>query len=193
MRHYKNIVITIIAAASIIVAGYFLVTANHVPPTNVTITNPVTSPVAATSTHTAQKNNSAGLKTYRNTEYGFEFEYPSNFLVKENPYGSPSSKFNLVVDALDNKGKHYDVFVINIATPEFADGSFLGVGGTVSSSTIGSVPGVRYHYKFEGLPETSIVLPLGKYKIILGIDSVAEFYGYENSFNQILSTFKFLK
>jgi hypothetical protein len=127
-------------------------------------------------------------KTYKNTEFGFEFEYPKDWVVKENTFGSYYSKFNLEV--LIKKGEYLDlVFDVNIVLPEFPDRSFKNIEKITSEVIVNGVPGIKYQYEFEEQQETAIILPLGEYKMILGTDSKQDV----DSFNQILASFKFLK
>lgn len=130
-------------------------------------------------------------KTYRNEQFGFEFQYPQDLIIRENSFVSYYSKFNLEV--VVKKGEYRDpAFLVNIVLPEFADHTFLGVGATTSTVTIDGVSGIKYEYEFEGLPEIAIVLPLGQYKVILGMEGATKPYEYEDTFNQILASFKFL-
>ncbi|MBI5401684.1 hypothetical protein HZB05_02550 [Candidatus Wolfebacteria bacterium] len=48
--------------------------------------------------------------------------------------------------------------------------------------------GSKYEYEYEGLPKIAIILPFGQYKMILGA-----YKDYEDVFNQVISSFKFLK
>jgi hypothetical protein len=161
--------------------------ASLIPASTTTVTGPVTStlPVRASST--------TGLKVYTNIEYGFGFQYPGNLIIRENTFGSPYSKFNLQVEYWNAEGKYLSVFDVNAVLPEFADRAFFGVGATTSTVIVDGVPGVKYEYEFESLPEAAVVLPLEQYKVILGIGGSSKFYGHEGTFDQILASFKFLK
>ncbi len=130
----------------------------------------------------------SALKTYHNEQWGFEFQYPEDWIVKENTFGSYYSKFNLVVNPELVRSSNF-TFSINIVLPEFPERSFRNIEKTTSEITVAGVRGIKYEYEFEGLPETAIILPLGEYKIILGTDSEQ----YLDEFNQILTSFKFIK
>lgn len=155
------------------------------PSPSIAPTAPSTSSVPATST--------IETKTYRNTEYGFEFQYPSDLVVRENTFRSYYSKFNLQVEYWDKEGKYLSVFDVNIVLLEFADRTFLGSGATTSTVIVNGISGIKYEYEFESLPEVAVVLPFGQYKVILGIGGSSKFYGHESTFNQVLASFKFLK
>lgn len=181
------IVLTSLATLGILVAVAVIVrksiqqppAQNPLPPTIVTVPTP---------TSTTQASGTAGMKTYTNTEYGFEFRYPDDWVVKENTFVSYYSKFNLEV--VVKKEKYLDlVFDVNIVMPEFPERSFKNIEKTTSEVIVDGVLGIKYQYEFESQQETAIVLPIGDYKVILGTDSKQDV----DSFNQILASFKFLK
>lgn len=131
----------------------------------------------------------SGFNLYRNEEWGFEFEYPEDWKIMENPYGSPFSRFNLIV--VPTEGKYLpDPVLVNIVTPDFADRAAVSrknLGAIESYVIIGSTGGIKYQYT-EQLPTISIDIPFGEYRIILGAKKQ-----YEDVFNQILSSFKFIE
>ncbi|OGM96571.1 hypothetical protein A2333_02540 [Candidatus Wolfebacteria bacterium RIFOXYB2_FULL_49_7] len=131
--------------------------------------------------------NEIKTKTYRNAEWGFEFQYPENWVVKEKTFGSYYSKFNLEI-VPPGKIELFDPIVVNIVSPEFTNHTFLGLNTTNTVSEVDGVSGIKYEYEFEGLPEVDIVLPLKENKMIIGTKKKFEYV-----FNQIVSTFKFLK
>lgn len=145
-------------------------------------------PVAISSLALLAPTSSApGVQTYRNTEYGFEFQYPQGWAVEENAFGSYYSKFNVVV--VPAKERHpLAPVLVNIVLPEFAYRTFQGIE-KVSEVTVAGLPGIKYEYEFEEEPETAIVLPFGEYKMILGTTT----NNYEDVFEQVFATFKFLK
>lgn len=152
----------------------------------------ITTPTASSSTPPIRVADNAA-KTYRNEDWGFEFQYPESLVIKENVFTSYYSKFNFQVEYWNKEGKYLSVFDANVVLPEFANQTFLGVNATTSIVIVNGVKGIKYEYEFEGLPEVAIVLPMGQYKIILGIGGSAKFYNHQNDFDKILNSFKFLK
>jgi len=129
------------------------------------------------------------MKTYKNTEFGFEFQYPKGWTFHENTFGSPFSKFNLVGASPEENGLPDPIdspLLINIVTPDFANKAFYDLKG--SNITIAGISGKKYEYEYEGVSEIGIDLPFGEYHMLLGAKK-----GYEDIFNQILASFKFLK
>lgn len=146
-------------------------------------TNP--SPVATT-TPNNQTSNTPEIKIYRNTEFRFEFQYPENWKFEENTIYSPFSKFNLI--GSPTKGLYIsDPIVINIVTPDFVERQFADLKDSAIETNVAGITGEKYEYPFEGTTVIDIILPFGKYKMILGAKKP-----YEDIFNQILDTFKFL-
>ena len=137
------------------------------------------------------ENQTSKTKTYRNEEWGFEFRYPENWSFQENSFYSPFSKFNLQGDSSGtNYNPFYPDFLINIVTPDFVERQFSDLKNIVSKISVGGVMGSKYEYKEEEMSHTTIILPFGQYKIILGFGANK---AYEDIFNQILASFKFLK
>lgn len=127
------------------------------------------------------------LKTYRNTEWGFEFQYPKNWSFEINSFHSPFSKFNLQGNTSD---KNYNplnpAFMINVVTPDFIERQFSDLKNTASKTSVGGVDGEKYEYHDE-FSEVTVILPFGQYNMIIGTEKP-----YAGVFNQILATFKFL-
>jgi hypothetical protein len=150
-------------------------------------TNTFTDVSVTSSTTGAQPNSVEGMKIYTNSQYGFEFQYPINWTFQINSFYSPYSKFNLQGDS---SAKDYNpfnpAFIINVVTPDFADREFLNLQKTTSQTTVAGRVGVKYEYVYEGVPDITIILPFGQYKMILGATK-----SYESIFNQTLSTLSF--
>lgn len=155
---------------------------------------PIKEPIAATTdTNIDNTINTATttsvFKTYRNEEWGFEFQYPSSLILKEKVFGGYYSKFNLVLFKPINESRDWAV-IINIVSPEFVDTDFWRSQKNTSKVIVDGVEGTRYEYEYEGSPQMDIVLPLDKLKILLGTGEGS--YIYPNELNQIISSFKFL-
>ncbi|MEK7608229.1 MAG: hypothetical protein AAB495_01490 [Patescibacteria group bacterium] len=152
------------------------------------------SPVSTTSfLPVAQTNSTPGFKTYRNAEYGFEFQYPEGWKLEENSFRSPFSKFNIIGVAPKEAVPNTIVpsMLVNIVEPDFAARASLGfrnLGATTSIVVVGGVEGTRYEYDLSGISQISINLPFGDHRMLLGASKQ-----HENTFNQTLSSFKFLR
>lgn len=129
----------------------------------------------------------SALKTYRNEEWGFEFQYPENWKTKEDSFYSPFSKFNLIMVPVEGKYLPDPIFV-NIVTPDFAEQTARNLGKSVVEIKVAGVFGPKYEYEYESLHEIGIILPFGEYRMLLGSKKQ-----YEDIFNQILTSFKFIK
>ncbi|MCK9351174.1 MAG: hypothetical protein WCT49_01035 [Candidatus Paceibacterota bacterium] len=129
---------------------------------------------------------SSEIKLYRNEKWGFVFEYPNDWIVKENTFGSHYSKFNLVVNPGLVRSSNFTIS-LNIVLPEFPDRSFENIEKITTSVVVAGVPGIKYQYEFEGSQETAIIVPLRDYKLILGMDNKQ----YEDEFASFLASFKF--
>lgn len=132
----------------------------------------------------------ANLKTYRNEQFGFEFQYPDDWSFHENTFYSPFSEFNLVGVPIGEDYQLDQPILANIVTPDFADRAIISrknLGAVESDVVVGNIRGIRYEY-IEESPRISIDIPFGKLRMILGAEK-----RYEDVFNQVLATFKFLK
>ena len=136
-----------------------------------------------------------GFKLYHNAELGFEFQYPETWTFHPNTFGSPFSKFNLVGASPEENGFPDPItpsIVINIVTPDFADRAvinFKNLNASTLVTTVADIKVTKYEYEFEGLPRIAVVgLMISKDRILFGGGKK-----YINVFNQILTTFKFLK
>ena len=156
--------------------------------------NQSTSIVAPVVSSNNQASSTDNIKIYRNTEWGFEFQYPEDWSFHANTFGSPFSKFNLVGASPEENGHPNPILpsiVINIATPDFAERAILSIqnlGATTSSLFVDGVRVTQYVYSFEGGASMDVIVPHGSATFIFGAIP-----GYKTVFNQILATFKFLK
>ncbi len=138
----------------------------------------------------AVEDETADWKTYRNEEYGFEFQYPEDWTIKENAFGSAVSMFNLVVEPNDTAHLPRPIR-INILPNDWIERvqkSFEEDGIELLDVQIDRVDGVRYNHTDEGLPQIDFLIPRGDYWVVIGGKKE-----YIDILNQVLDTFKFLK
>jgi hypothetical protein len=77
----------------------------------------------ATSSIQESQTSTSSLKTYRNEEYGFEFQYPESWSFFSNTFYGPFSKLNLVGASPEENGRPNPLsssILINIVTSDFA-------------------------------------------------------------------------
>src|SRR3989339_186656 len=126
------------------------------------------------------------FNTYRNEEFGFEFNFPKDWKIRENAFGSAVSKFNLVIEPTNIKYLPHPIRInilpndwIEKVTKDMIESDRLSVDG---------VSGVKYKELDMGLTQIEYIFPLGDNKIVIGGKEQ-----YEATLNEVLSTFKFLK
>ena len=131
--------------------------------------------------------NTSEPRTYRNEEFGFEFQHPQAWSFVINSFSNPYSRFNLMGNSSSSDFNPFNPdFLINIVTPDFVENQFSDLSET--SIVVGGVSGKKYEYVEETILHRSIILPLRDYQMIIATDR-----RHESVFNQILTTFKFLK
>ncbi|MFH1956600.1 MAG: hypothetical protein ABIJ28_03075 [Patescibacteria group bacterium] len=141
---------------------------------------------ATSSTPSVPATSTTGTKTYRNEEWGFEFQYPADWAIEENYFKNYYSKFNLRI--IPTNERHSKVPIgINIVLPEFIDHSFGNIEKTISEIIVDGITGTKYEYEFGGRQETAIILPFEEYRLILWTDDES----YVEIFNQVVSSFNF--
>ena len=95
----KPILISAMLIVAIITSTWWLWSRLHTQPTPA-ITSPIATQPTATSSVSAQTtatSSTTGTKTYRNEEWGFQFEYPEGWEVTTPAFGSAVSLFNMEV------------------------------------------------------------------------------------------------
>ena len=150
--------------------------------------NPIVEPENPTTTN-------SNLKTYRNEEWGFEFEYPSEWVIsREIKSANNYSKYILFLSkpviVSGDWGLDYS-FVVNIVLPKFVDTAFWKSQENTSKIIVDGIEGTKYEYEYDGSQYVTVILPFGEYKIILGTGDGSK--PYVEELNQILSSFKFMK
>lgn len=176
----------VIAVVLILGAGVFVFLKKFYFEPNLVNEPLATTPVGAENPTTTGKN----LKTYRNEEWGFEFEYPAELSIKEKVFGGYYSQFNLVLFKHISESRDWAV-IINIVLPEFVDTAFWKSQENTSKIFVDGVEGTKVSYEYEGSPQIDIILPLNNLKIILGTGEGS--YIYKEELNQILSSFRFIE
>lgn len=122
----------------------------------------------------------------RSEVWGFEFEYPKQWVVRESTFGGRNTLYNLV--ARPETGFSGNPILINVVTAEFAENTFNGVDAEPELIVVDGVEGLKYHYPWRSGFETAVVLPLGENNVILGTHD-----RYEDEYYKFLETFKFIK
>lgn len=182
-------IVLIIAVVLILGFGIFIfLKRNSLQPIPVEIKQPASTSNPIINTENPTTNNS-NLKTYRNEEWGFEFQYPDKLILKEKVFGGYYSKFNLEI-FLQQKGLD-SVFLLNIVLPKFVETSFWKSQENTSKIIVDGREGIKYEYEYDGFKYVTVILPFGEYKIILGTGDGSKPYNEE--LNQILSSFRFLE
>jgi hypothetical protein len=141
-------------------------------------------------TNTPQQKNDntpTGVSVYRNNEFGFEFTIPDGWQVRENPYGSPYSYFNLILLPLKEKAIYLEPVAINIVKPEFIEMSYAKLKPIDDTVVLDGVKGVKYQYFFEGGQNTDLIFPRKEDTFMIGFRK-----GYDDIFYQVITSFKFL-
>ncbi len=136
-----------------------------------------------------QTTSMTGMKTYTNTEFGFKFQYPEDWIVQENAFYSPFSKLNLEIFLPKDKGTPNSI-LINIVTSDFADSVVMNMeklGAIKENIIISGINGIKYEYRQGPEKDITIDFPFREYRIISGTVK-----GHEDIYNQILTSFKFL-
>src|SRR3989344_566707 len=190
--HKKLLFLFVVIALGLIVAWLLIEyqpTQKELVPSPISTSTPqsptVSTPVVSTST--VQK-----FQTYRNEEFGFEFQYPEDWSFHVNTFGGPFSKFNLVGASPEENGLPNPLapsILINIVTPDFADRAVMSrrnAGAIESDFIVDGIPAKKYEYT-SNFPKVSIDFPFREFRMIL-----AASIEYEDVFNRVLSSFKFI-
>ncbi|MFH1956601.1 MAG: PsbP-related protein [Patescibacteria group bacterium] len=156
------------------------------PISTLTLQSPaVSTPTPIVSTDIIQE-----TQTYRNEEWGFEFQYPADWEIKENTFGSAVSMFNLVVEP--SSIVHFPHPVrINILSNDWIERvqkSFEASGIKPFEIQIDGVSGIGYEHVSEGLSQIDYIFPLGADRIVIGGKEQ-----YKDVLDDVLASFKFLK
>jgi len=130
-------------------------------------------------------------KTYRNEEWDFEFEYLESWDTRIPEFGSSVSLFNIGVKPSDSGG--ISPIVINVTPKEWIEGALVKMrarGVFTKDIILAGRPALQIedHDRFSRPATITLVLVNDEFWIdITGIHT------YQTEYNQLLSTFKFLK
>ncbi len=135
------------------------------------------------------------LQTYRNAEFGFEFQYPAGWQLFPNTFTNISSKFNLVGAAPAENG-HPDPLdpsiSVNLVVAGSAKQAVLNLESSTASDrseiTVGGINGTKYSYAYKGESLIGVVIPI--YATTTFIFEAKK--SYEDVLGQILASFKIL-
>jgi len=161
------------------------------------------------------KDETLNWKTYRNEEYGFEIKYPTNWSVKKEGLGSVVSEFVTkqieplaqikfvssedpaktvsIIISNNSKGYSLEAWIRIYQETSPVGPSFLG---QVDEFTIDENKGIKGWFGCCMTYKQTVFLTKGNktYQIEGGIrDLKTGTYNYEEVFNQMLSTFRFLE
>jgi len=185
MKNKKGnvVVIAIIVAIVAITAGVigFLLAKK--------IQAPVVEPAAQTPV-TQSADETTDWKTYTNTQYGYEFKYPSNYNIEQ-----PTQIKDVVVIHIPKKQEYMQIQFFN-TEPKINDYEPLGAQ-LAGDSLLGGKKSLKYHTEKPIILEGTLKdIPYTDYVVVLSKSSYLEisYYGHNNveaSFEKILSTFKF--
>ncbi len=129
-----------------------------------------------------------GYRRYENEEWGFAFEYPEDWLVKENYFENYYSQFNILVTPI-TESRWDDPILINIVTPDFVRSSFLAYQDQKTATVFKGRKADMYNYEWQEMGMTDFIVPnFGNYSLILGSNEY-----YETEFAHFLDTFEFLE
>jgi hypothetical protein len=196
----KKVIIAISIVAVVVIVGvlFWNMHQNIIPPISVPITTaPVKAPSTSTPAILSHKNQTptasttgvvvpSKTKTYTNKQWGFEFQYPKDWEIEENTWGSPFSKFNLVAHPVGTHS-NFEPFEINVTNADFVARSFAPHENNATSVVVDGVVSRKYKYESETY-YIDVIVPIADMRIIIG-NSNNE---HVPEFNEILTSFKFL-
>ena len=129
-----------------------------------------------------------GKKHYRNEEYGFEFDFPADWKIRQPAFGSAVSLFNLeiipLVQAFPNPIR------VNVVTNDWMDRVYKNdelVGVVHLRTEINGAEADKKELLSDGLPQTDYMFSRGDYWVLVGGKE-----RYKDTFNEVLSSFRFI-
>lgn len=129
-------------------------------------------------------------KTYRNEDWGFQFEYPSDWEVRSPAFGSSISLFNLAIEPKENF--QIKAMTLNITPKTWIEDALIKMenrGVQVQEITLFNLPALQLEDTNMGRESISFLILIdNEYWIdITGIKV------HEKTLNQILDSFEFIE
>jgi len=135
------------------------------------------------------------FNTYRNEFWGFQFEYPTDWEVKEYVFGSASSLFNLSVDPIEGQ-KCPETIMINVThygfmeaavvrNEEESDPNFI-----TTETTFQSLYALWLVSTVYGLPSKGYLIPID-HLYWINIDMIED-EKYNHVWNEVTDSFQFI-
>lgn len=137
----------------------------------------VPTPVATTS----------GFKTYRNEEWGFAFEYPSDWEVRIPAFGSKASLFNMAVEPTSPYNP--EAILINITSKAWIDDALakmMARGVEVHGTSLSNRPALTLNDKGSVGRDTTFTLVTINTNYYMAIQGVRD---YKNKYDALLESF----
>ena len=136
-------------------------------------------------------------KTYRNEEYGFEFEYPADWVTRADKSGFYLYKPDPRKESEQFFLASYAIRVSNVLNPKqlpveqwFKETAFLTGHPITERMTVANVPAIRVENDLGVVSSFAIYIGKGTSVVNIGMSDQS---GYRDVFERILSTFKFTK
>lgn len=190
----KKFILAIVISSLLIIGGYFFVKWTN----QVLVSEEQSNLVAYNATSTANFDTS-NWKTYYNEKYSFEFKYPSDFILDDEP--TPPNSFQLLLIGLTPVGEEYGYvsFDLQVSEPYGSDKD------EKPNTLVGDIPAFKYYHPVFAKPAEQVSADSlhttwlhkdlqyyfslyfqGEGESNIPLDSESVYY-------KILSTFKFVK
>lgn len=128
---------------------------------------------------------------YRNEEWGFGFEYPEGWKIREPAFGSTVSLFNFVIGPL-SKAAVPDPIILNISPKSWGESVLLKIDNSGVDRTTHVVAGRESSYHLS----EDMGIPMHSYFILIDDAYWINITGktaYEKELQQVLDSFYFIE